>query len=595
MGRIAGAEQATLSFVLRMAKENQFEKVLAVQPVVTLLSRSLLDPAGATFMLLGLKKAETEAAVLERLQSSGLVGALLRAVTEVDVPPLWERVAVKAFLGESPEPKSASPVSFLLVKCLTQLHQVAPLQPDLAVWTALLEFVSGSDVDLAAASASLIRSFTLGSEANEDMLVQAKGIGLLAELAMRSPDLTDDILELLSDVCKGTTIANPVEPPVIPWLVDRLRSPELEGKAKQSVILVLIYFARIERYKSRVVQSGGFDFLSELIRMVRSEDVEILRRIAKSDVELIKEIGSGACSRVWRGKWDGKQVAVKMFNESYSAFSEKEFGSELAIMSVLRHPNICHALGGGTIPGERFLVMPLFRRGSLLDVVRNKDITLSMYRILNICVDSAVGMAFLHEAGILHRDLKTGNLLVDDNWRIAVVDFGISRMIDLSMSRKNIGTPIYSAPEILFGKPYSFSADVYSFAFVIWELLAREVPYKKHAQPYIINGVCNDGLRPPQPKDCPKVLWKLIERCWAQEAEDRPTFPEIVSILKRLQGNVGALHGLKSTSSKLTMEMAKTLRNSAKPVEEKLPETEWGKLSKESRQSRDSNNNSNNE
>jgi hypothetical protein len=68
-----------------------------------------------------------------------------------------------------------------------------------------------------------------------------------------------------------------------------------------------------------------------------------------------------------------------------------------------------------------------------------------------------------------------------------------------------------------------------------------------------------------------------------------------VSILKRLQGNVGALHGLKSTSSKLTMEMAKTLRNSAKPVEEKVPETKWGKLSKESRQSRDANNNSNNE
>lgn len=73
---------------------------------------------------------------------------------------------------------------------------------------------------------------------------------------------------------------------------------------------------------------------------------------------------------------------------------------------------------------------------------------------------------------------KSGNLLVDDNWRVSVVDFGISRMIDLSMSKKNIGTPIYSAPEVLCGKPYSFSADVYSFSFVIWELLSRQVPYK---------------------------------------------------------------------------------------------------------------------
>ena len=98
-------------------------------------------------------------------------------------------------------------------------------------------------------------------------------------------------------------------------------------------------------------------------------------------------------------------MAVKMFNENYAAFSEKEFGSELAIMSVLRHPNICHAFGGSDTPGHRFLVMPIYRRGSLLDVIRNPDIPLSNFRILSMCVDAAVGMAFLHECGVLHRDL----------------------------------------------------------------------------------------------------------------------------------------------------------------------------------------------
>ena len=226
--------------------------------------------------------------------------------------------------------------------------------------------------------------------------------------------------------------------------------------------------------------------------------------------------------------------------------------------------------------------MPLFRRGSLLDVVRNPDIKLSMYRVLSLCVDSAVGMAFLHEAGILHRDLKTGNLLVDDNWRVAVVDFGISRMIDLSMSKKNIGTPIYSAPEILWGKPYSFPADVYSFAFVIWELLAREVPYKKHTQAFIINGVCSDGLRPFKPDGCPKVLWKLIERCWAQEAEDRPTFAEVVRTLKRLLGNVGALQSLKTADSRITTEMAKEIRKSSSsaPLEPRTPDTKWNQYAR---------------
>ena len=88
--------------------------------------------------------------------------------------------------------------------------------------------------------------------------------------------------------------------------------------------------------------------------------------------------------------------------------------------------------------------------------------------------------------------------MVVDNWRVAVLDFGSSRMIDLTGSKKGMGTPIYSAPEILSGEPYACIADVYSFAFVIWELLAREVPYKQHKQQaFIINGVCNEGMRPP--------------------------------------------------------------------------------------------------
>lgn len=66
------------------------------------------------------------------------------------------------------------------------------------------------------------------------------------------------------------------------------------------------------------------------------------------------------------------------------------------------------ALGGSQKPGDRFLVMPLYRRGSLLDVIRNPDITFSMYRLLSMALDGAQGMAFLHEAGILHRDLVSG-------------------------------------------------------------------------------------------------------------------------------------------------------------------------------------------
>ena len=587
---LPGTKTAALELMERMGLEGHWEAVLGLMPAVSLLSRTLHAEAAATTFLLG---AATRGgpAVAERLHASGLVSALLAAFALVDVPLLWETEAC----GVRGAVVSAPPAAHRLLQCAAALFdgQTALSTRTLA---ALLCLVRCADLALALAAYDVIHKAASHSEETCKHLVAAEGVGALAELAMRadqagaagrSPDV---ILALVAQVCRGASAPNPVEAPVIPWLVGRLRALEagrgeaVSEQGRQAIIIVLIYFARIERYKSRVVASGGFDFLSELIRMVRSEHVAILRKITEAEIELVKEIGSGACSRVWLGKWDHRQVAIKMFNENYSAFSEKEFGSELAIMSVLRHPNICHAFGGSDVPGHRFLVMPLFRRGSLLDVVRNEEIKLSTYRVLSMCLDSAVGMAFLHEAGILHRDLKTGNLLVDDNWRVAVVDFGISRMIDLSMSKKSIGTPIYSAPEILWGKSYSFSADVYSFAFVIWELLSREVPYKQHKQAYIINGVCNDGLRPPEPKDCPKALWQLIRQCWAEDPADRPAFPTIVATLQRLKSNVGALNSLKEVGrdNRMTIQMAKNMRVSDPPA--KAPEnkpvegTKWATL-----------------
>ncbi len=109
----------------------------------------------------------------------------------------------------------------------------------------------------------------------------------------------------------------------------------------------------------------------------------------------------------------------------------------------------------------------------------------------------------------------------------------------------------------------------------MWELVAREVPYKQHKQQaYIINGVCNEGLRPPEPRGCPPQLWQLIQRCWHQDAAQRPTFPSIVVGLKRSLATAGSLHVLKSlgADAAATKEMAKTLRNAPTPSVEVAPE-----------------------
>ncbi len=117
---------------------------------------------------------------------------------------------------------------------------------------------------------------------------------------------------------------------------------------------------------------------------------------------------------------------------------------------------------------------------------------------------------------------------------VCVTDFGVSKMMTQEMS-KAAGTPMYMSPEIINGGAYSFSADTYSFAFIVWELFARKLPYGDMIPWEITKGVCESGLRPEPLNDPIDVL---TDRCWAQAPQKRPTFAAILEYLKTLQSNL---------------------------------------------------------
>jgi len=150
---------------------------------------------------------------------------------------------------------------------------------------------------------------------------------------------------------------------------------------------------------------------------------------------------------------------------------------------------------------------------------------------LRMAIDTAKGMEYLHSLGIIHRDLKTGNLLLSDDDRVKVADFGVSRLVT-EKATKAVGTPMYMAPEILGGEKYALSSDVYSYAFVLWEMVTREVPYGKLTPWEITKGVCEEGLRPEIPEECP--FQELIAVCWSSDASKRPTFTKIINYLLHL-------------------------------------------------------------
>jgi len=165
-----------------------------------------------------------------------------------------------------------------------------------------------------------------------------------------------------------------------------------------------------------------------------------------------------------------------------------------------------------------------------------------------------------HDPPIIHRDLKSENLLVTNNWRVKVTDFGLSRFKDPNYTYIHPSCPFdvtISSPEVLDKNHISEKADVFSFGLILWELWTRKKPYSGKNPHWVAKSVVNDGLRPPLPLDIQPALATLTERCWHQEYTQRPTVAEILIELETLSKLAGA-SGL--------MALSKTIDEGAGPT-----------------------------
>mmetsp|Transcript_8085 Transcript_8085/g.13859 ORF Transcript_8085/g.13859 Transcript_8085/m.13859 type:complete len:446 (+) Transcript_8085:75-1412(+) len=251
--------------------------------------------------------------------------------------------------------------------------------------------------------------------------------------------------------------------------------------------------------------------------------------IKMEDCTVIKTLGQGAFGKVLLCKWKGQDVAVKqLLVNQFSQETIDMFIQELAMLNKVKHPN-CMKFMGASVKPPRIIVTEILPNKSLWDYLRSLGgAAPPREKALGYAVDVAAGMEYLHSIHMLHRDLKSMNVLLDKDFNAKLADFGLSRIkADSVAMTTGIGTPQWMSPELLAQKPYNEKADVYAFGMTCWELYTGQPPFRGMKQMEVGLFVVRGG-RPPFPpgtNDADPFV-QLIKRCWDQNPDKRPTMAE---------------------------------------------------------------------
>ncbi len=250
---------------------------------------------------------------------------------------------------------------------------------------------------------------------------------------------------------------------------------------------------------------------------------------------IVEKIGAGGMGEVYRARDEHleRDVAIKVLPAGTLAdeAARKRFRKEALALSKLNHPNIATVFDFGTQDGEDFLVMELVGGESLSDRLAGRS--LAEKEALRIGAQLAEGLAAAHEQGVVHRDLKPGNLRLTADGRLKILDFGLAKLLgpvsvaaateSLSQTHAVVGTLPYMAPEQLRGEPLDARADLYAAGVVLYELATGRRPFQETLSTALTDAVLHKPAPPPgrlRP-DLSADLERIILKCLEKDSENR--------------------------------------------------------------------------
>ena len=273
------------------------------------------------------------------------------------------------------------------------------------------------------------------------------------------------------------------------------------------------------------------------------------KKVPSSELTVHGELGSGSYGTVYRARWQHAEYAYKALHlNKLNEDTLTSFRREVQILSQLDHPNVVHFFGACEEPGHYGVLMHYAPKGNLTDVLAAEHRTLSWQQRYKMAYGAAAGLTYLHtqqksKPRILHRDLKSPNILVNSDYSVVITDFGLSKIKNETASKSKItqsnggptGSIRWKEPERCQKRGLAVSAesDVYALGMVLWEIASGKLPFSTFYTDADILIEIFRGEHEIMPDNTPPQYANIIKRCW-QERSTRPSAEAITNSLQKL-------------------------------------------------------------
>ena len=267
--------------------------------------------------------------------------------------------------------------------------------------------------------------------------------------------------------------------------------------------------------------------------------------IDSKKLQIGRKIGEGTFGTLYHGIYPSRtregrvvhiEVALKYvtLKRDDVKSARLDFFQEVKMLRTLKHANLVGYVGSVVEGSELCLVTEFMAKGPLLEYLRENG-PMRKVEAIRVAVGITRGMTYLHEVGVIHRDLRAANVLLSGSFDAKISDFGLARRVPRNRSRMTAETGTYRwmAPEVITHGEYDVKADVFSFAITLWEIVTGGAnPYGELNPLQAAVAVVQRGIRPPIPHKCDPLFAELMQNCWKTVPQSRPRFRDLQPLLE---------------------------------------------------------------